>query len=69
MKKLFGLGCACLGFAFFFFPEVGCPLELTRVTFEAERAFLAFTCVKPQNSAVVLNEHHSSARWKFGTAE
>ncbi len=58
-----------LGFAFFFFAEVGGPLQFTCVPMELEAAFFAFAGVKPENGAVVLHVHHACASGKFGAAE
>jgi hypothetical protein len=64
-----GESCWCLGFAFFFFAEVGGPLQFTCVPMELEATLFAFAGVKPENGAVVLHVHHACASGKLGAAE
>ncbi len=58
-----------LCFTFFFFTEVGCPLQLAGVASELQAALLAFAAVKPEDGAVVLDVHHAGSCGELCAAE
>jgi hypothetical protein len=58
-----------LGFAFFFFAEVRCPLKLARVSSKLQRAFLAFAGAEPHDGPVVFDVHHAGAAWESVAAK
>ena len=57
------------GFAFFFLAEILRPLQLPRISAEAQRALLAFSRAEPENRPVVLDVHHACASWEISSAK
>jgi hypothetical protein len=58
-----------LSFSFFFFAEISCPFELSRVPSKIQRALSAFACAEPQDRSIIPDVHHSCTCWKFAAAK